>query len=174
MTFETEQAIVDEMMADDLEELQNLLADEAVHAYEFQHTSDPDEVRAYLQSILKLYKDENLASTDLGIFEKGSEKLIGLIRVRYGDPMLKLCDISGCLHSDYTNKGIATEVGIGLIDALIAKGVSKVSCNTISDNERACKLAERIGLDKEGHIKMAYWLDDQYYDQMYFGKVVNS
>jgi len=174
MTFETEQAIVDEMVADDLEELQQLLADEAMHTYEFQHTSDPEEIRSYLASMLKVYKDENLASTDLGIFEKGSEKLIGLIRIRYGDPMLKLCDISGCLHSDYTNKGIATEVGTGLLNALTAQGVNKISCNTISENIRACKLAARIGLEKEGHIKMAYWLDDQYYDQVYFGNVVNS
>jgi len=171
MTFETEQAIVDELVADDLKELQELLADESVHAYEFQHTSDPDEVKMYLESILKLYKDENYASTDLGIFEKESEKLIGLIRVRYNDPDLKLCDISGCLHSAYTNKGIATEVGKGLVSTLTAKGVAKVSANTISDNERACKLASRIGLDQEGHIRMAYWLDDQYHDQMYYGKV---
>ena len=174
MTFETEQAIVDELVADDLKELQELLADETIHAYEFQHTSDPDEVKMYLESILKLYKDENIASTDLGIFEKGSEKLIGLIRVRYNDPDLKICDVSGCLHSTFTHKGIATEVGKGLVDILLSKGVAKVSCNTISDNERACKLAERIGLDKEGHIKMAFWSDDQYYDQVYYGKVANN
>ena len=173
MTFETNQAIVDELVADDLKELQELLADETVHEYEFQHTSDPDEVKQYLESILKLYKDENFASTDLGVFEKGSEKLIGLIRVRYSDPDLKLCDISGCLHSGFINKGIATEVGKGLVDTLMANGVSKVSCNTIPENERACKLAERIGLDKEGHIKMAFWSDDKYYDQMYYGKVAN-
>ena len=174
MTFETEKAIVDELVADDLKELQELLTDETVHQYEFQHTSDPEEIKMYLESMLKLYKDDDIASTDLGIFEKGSEKLIGLIRVRYSDPDLKLCDISGCIHSGYTNKGIATEVGKGLVDALMSKGVSKVSCNTISENEHACKLAERIGLDKEGHIKMAFWSDDKYYDQVYYGKLTTN
>ncbi|MBR6323196.1 MAG: GNAT family N-acetyltransferase [Lachnospiraceae bacterium] len=65
---------------------------------------------------------------------------------------------------DYWNKGYATEALKAAIDFMFARGIHKVTCAHITENEASGRVMQKSGMLFEGVRKSEIYYHDQYWD----------
>ncbi|KAH7156593.1 acyl-CoA N-acyltransferase [Dactylonectria macrodidyma] len=74
------------------------------------------------------------------------------------------------LAAPYQNKGYGSEAINWALDwAFRFGGFHRVSIDTVSYNERATHLYQRLGFVEEGRSRQAHWHDRKWYDVIHFG-----
>ena len=167
--FESERTIVRQLLKSDFDDLLELYSKEESFKYDFEHPLAHYELGDYLNQIVQSYHYEESGYHMYGIELKSEEKIIGTFIYTLMDPKGLVCDIGGSLNSDYWKKGLAQEVGQESLKYLFSKNVEKVACGSFYQNKDSIKLIESLGFKKEGHVKMAIWLKDQYFDEVLYG-----
>lgn len=101
------------------------------------------EAASWLRSKLSADQNEELL---LGIVERGSKKLIGVVRAYSFDPIEKSADISYILNEKYSGQGFASEAVMALVSELLGEvGAEKVYADVDEKNDASRKLLERLG-----------------------------
>lgn len=79
-------------------------------------------------------------------------------------------EIGYTLHTWARRKGYATEAVAAVIDYLVdVAGVHRVEAATHPDNERSIHVLERLGFQREGVRREAYWVEDEVSDDAIYG-----
>ena len=121
---------------------------------------------------LRLSKIDETNSVLFGAFDDGN--LVGYVNVLRGDA-------NRIRHSAYIAMGILlsyTGQGIGKlllnkVDEWARKyGVTRLELTVMAHNEKAIKLYEKMGFNKEGIKKNSILIDGNYIDEYYMGKIL--
>ena len=169
MILEAERTVIRQIEPKDLRDLLEIYSDEKIFEYEFQNSYEIDQVKHWMQDVIMSYNYEHNDMYEYGIVEKKSQKLIGIVSMTYIDPEQRVCEIGAWLNTKYTGLGYSTEIGLQLVDYIFKRGSEKIFCSTAFQNEKSWKLIERLGFEKEGHVKMAIWSKGKYFDEVFYG-----
>lgn len=169
MIFETERIRIRKLLKSDIEDLVDLYSDEEVFEHEFDYPRNLSEVEYTVETILDEYTLLEKSVHRYVVEYKSNHKVIGTISWEFKDPEGLVCEIGGCLRSDFFDKGIGTEVFKVLLEFLFGQNTIRVFCSCSANNARAIRVVEKLGFEKEGHIKMAIFLNGEYIDEVYYG-----
>ncbi|MDF1694767.1 MAG: GNAT family protein [Saprospiraceae bacterium] len=169
MIFETDRTIIRRLIKSDVEDLVELYNDEEVFKHEFDDPRSFEDVEYTISYILEEYRIPERSVHKYVVEHKSDQKVIGTISYEFKDPDHLVCEIGGWIRTIYSKKGIGTEVVSGLLDTLFSQNTIRVFCSCSAENLGVIRLAEKLGFEKEGHIKMAIYVKGKYIDEVYFG-----
>ncbi|MBK8551736.1 MAG: GNAT family N-acetyltransferase [Ignavibacteria bacterium] len=162
--LETERLILREITPGDVREIFAIRSSEEAMKY-FGHNvyTSLTEADDMINAIVNGFK--NKEGIRWGITLKGSEKLIGS-----GGPWRLLkehlrCEIGYDLLPQYWKKGIMTEALREIIKFCFDKmNMHSIEANVDPDNIASVKLLEKLGFEKEGHLKESFYFNDVFTD----------
>ena len=108
------------------------------------------------------------------IFLKSNYQLIGTCMIFNVDLQAKHGEIGYVLNADYWNRGYGTEI-IKLISNYASKELKlhKLHARVVDRNIGSSKILEKNGFILEGNLKDYYFIDDKYYNGLFWGKVLD-
>lgn len=111
----------------------------------------------------------------LAIIAKDSKVHVGNISLQGINWVDRNAEIAFLLgEKEYWGKGIMGEAGKAMIDhAFITLNLHRVHCGTSTENKGMQRLAEKLGMSKEGVRKEAIFNDGKYHDIIEFGIINN-
>ncbi|MGB4588832.1 MAG: GNAT family protein [Clostridiaceae bacterium] len=100
----------------------------------------------------------------LGIYLKGTERLIGDIGLHFLDDISQV-EIGYTLDPLFQGKGYALEAVKALMTYLFKElHKHRITASVDPENEKSVHLLEKLGMRKEAHFMKSYLIDDEYYD----------
>jgi RimJ/RimL family protein N-acetyltransferase len=80
-------------------------------------------------------------------------KVIGDFVLTVNIPEHSQAEVGFSFHQGYTGRGLATRVLAAVLGfGFVQLGIHRITAATFTDNERAWKLMERVGMRREGHF----------------------
>lgn len=111
----------------------------------------------------------------MGIWLKSDDKYVGEIWIEPKNWEVPSFEIGWFLDRGYQGKGIATEaVRRSLAFLFNDLHAHKVIAITRDSNTRSCKLAERLGFRKEGHLRECGTENGKRYGLLHYGMLKNE
>lgn len=116
-------------------------------------------------NLRKFVVDEAL---DTAILYKG--KIIGKIGLHTMNRGNKSAQIGYMLDENYGGKGIVTRAAKAMTDlGMYEYDLHKIEIRAAVENKKSRAVPERLGYKKEGKIRSAEWLYDEYVDHVVYG-----
>ena len=169
MIYGTKHTRIRKLKETDLNDLVEFYSDDQVFIHDLDYPRDRAEVMLIVKRILDSYTLTEKNVHRYVIEYKSSNKVIGTISWKFKDSKGLICEIGGCLRTDYSNKGLGTEIFANLIQILFDRDVQQVFCSCSSENVRAIRVIEKLGFQKVGCNKMAIFKHGRYVDELTFG-----
>lgn len=142
--LETERLFLRRFTNADLPDLSEYLTNPEVVKYEPYGPMNPEEVKANLE--WRIATEEMIA-----VVLKSNQKMIGNIYL--GKREFDTLEIGFVFNNHYWGNGYAWESSTALIDYVFLNGIHRVYAECDPDNQRSWKLLEKLGFQKEGHLK---------------------
>jgi RimJ/RimL family protein N-acetyltransferase len=125
-------------------------------------------IRRYLERQISFQPFERDQVFDLAVERKEDGRLIGLLTL--------VCKEDGqaamgwALGVEYRGRGYATEAGRALMSyAFAVLGLHRIEAETSSGNAPSWRLAQRLGMRRELHLRQATVRDGQWQDSYVYG-----
>ncbi|HEX6593349.1 MAG TPA: GNAT family protein [Bacillota bacterium] len=134
-------------------------------------TKTVNDSRSFIEGSLEMYNNETGLTT--GIFY--NNKLVGVAGFNTFDWKNKIGYIGYWLSADWQGHGIMTRVVRTLIDyAFIELNLNRIDIRAAYENKRSRAIPERLGFKKEGHLRDAEKLNNQYVDHIIYGMLASE
>lgn len=148
MITETERLILRRYRESDLMDLHEYLSNPNVVKYEPYRPMTLEETRENLQ--WRISTDEMIA-----VELKATHKMIG--NVYLGKRDFDSLELGYVFQDAYWGGGYATESCKRLIEMAFANGTHRIYAECDPENENSWKLLERLGFEREAHLKQNVW-----------------
>jgi RimJ/RimL family protein N-acetyltransferase len=130
---------------DDWHDLQEIIIDKEASKYAFSDYPFPTGEREVKEITNWFSQGDNF----LAVYEKAEKKIIGYIAIN--SERQSEYNLGYCLHSDYKDKGYATEACIAVVNYVFSNlNTEKFVTGTSVSNEPSCKLLTKLGFHKTG------------------------
>ena len=137
--------IIRNFSPDDWCELQEIFVDKEASEYSFSDYPFPTGERE-VKEITNWFSQGN---SFLAVYEKVKKKIIGYIAIN--SEKQSEYNLGYCLHSDYQDKGYATEACIAVVNYVFSNfNAEKFVTGTAVSNTPSCKLLTKLGFRKTG------------------------
>ena len=162
--LETDRLLLREIIPEDAKEIYEVRSDEEAMKY-FGHNvytsfAEADEM---IMSVINGFK--NKEGIRWGITLKGSDKLIGSGGIWRLMKQHLRGEIGYDLSPKYWKKGIMTEALTEIIRfSFDNMNLHSIEANLDPDNAASVRLLEKLGFEKEGHLKESYCLNNAFTD----------
>ena len=104
-----------------------------------------------------------------GIVLKEGDRLIGGMRITIQHPEHRNGDIGYVLHRSHWKKGLMTEAGRAILDFGFSKlGLHRIYATCDPANEGSARVLEKIGMKREGHLRDALWMKNDWRDSLLY------
>lgn len=150
---ETERLILRRYEERDLQDLYEYLSNSKVVAYEPYKTMTIEEVKDNLT--WRISTDEMIA-----VELKATKKMIG--NVYLGKRDFETLEIGFVFNEGYWGNGYAKESCKKMIELAFHNGIHRIYAECDPANQNSWELLERLGFDREGHLKknVYFWKDE--------------
>ena len=96
---------------------------------------------------------------------KETGEVIGMInQCNKMNPYFRNVEVGYAIARKYWNRGYCTEALVAMIDLLLSRGVHKVFCQHVLENEASEKVMIKAGMKKEGLRRDELYYRDRYWD----------
>jgi ribosomal-protein-serine acetyltransferase len=124
-----------------------------------QNITDETEQQQYLSDLLA-----NRNNYIFGIFNKNPKQLVGIIGI-YNTSYNLEGEMKFWIISQNAGKGLATEACQRMLDICFNKlNLNRVYLLIATNNEPSRRVAEKCGFQKEGTLRQALYLDNQFHN----------
>lgn len=125
---------------------------------------DHEETKKYLSSVPSIYTEETAKSflgyltavkdsqetIQLGIFEKISERFIGMVTLESINHKDSSCELGYWISKDFTGKGLAFEAAYKMLEYAVKDlGIKTVKAYVIKEHEKSIGLLKRLGFKEK-------------------------
>jgi len=94
------------------------------------------------------------------------DKMIGEVGIYLSPLAQDKGDIGWSLHPDYQGQGYATEAARVLLDyAFVERDLRRVTSGCDTRNTASCRLMERLGMRREGHLRQSVFIEGAWRDE---------
>ena len=130
----------------------------------------PEQLREHLISRKRPWIFADNTWFSMGVFEHGSERLIGELVFRYESMADRRAEIGYCFHPDVWGRGFAFEA----VDAMTCVLFEQLDCHKLSAyfdpaNAASRKLLDRLGCHDEGVRLQHYYVWERWNDSQTYG-----
>lgn len=109
-------------------------------------------------------------SYEFGIFEKGSDRLVGNIGIVNVNSRCSHATLAYYVHPEMWNKGIATEAGRLILNyAFNTLVLNRVGAVCMVDNASSRRVLDKLGFTFEGVARQEIMKDGVFYDVAHYG-----
>jgi ribosomal-protein-serine acetyltransferase len=124
----------------------------------------------------KTFMDESMVQnrdgTRLSTFILYGERLVGAIGVVYFNRDHRKCELGYWLREDLQGLGIMSKAAAKFVEYLFkTKGMNRVEAQVLAGNLRSGGLLIGLGFQREGCLKQAVFMYDNYHDTEIYGLV---
>ena len=157
---------------DDVAEIHKFASDKNVSRFiGWNLSSTMDDTLELVESMLEKEKDD--IGIYASIFLKSTKTLIGTCMIFNFDLKAKHAEVGYVLSADYWNKGYGTETISLMVDyAFEELKLHKLHARVTDVNVGSSKILEKNGFLLEGNFKDYYFVDDKYYNGLFWGKIL--
>jgi ribosomal-protein-serine acetyltransferase len=122
------------------------------------------------ETFIKESMEHNSKGDQLSTFILYGEKLAGSLSVVRYQKGNKSCEIGYWLHKDLQGHGIMTKAVKGFVNHLFkTKALNRIEIHAATNNTKSQAIPTRLGFQKEGVLRQAILMYDQFYDRVLFG-----
>ena len=109
-------------------------------------------------------------SYELGIFENGTDRLIGNIGIVNVNSRCRHATLAYYIHPEMWNKGIATEAGRVILEYAFGRlELNRVGAVCMVENAASRRVLDKLGFEFEGIARQEIMKDGVYYDVAHYG-----
>lgn len=165
MTLTTPRLLLRELAPDDADALNEIERDERVTRYMSFDPQSLDQTRAYLEAAQRQQAETPRRTFDLAIAPLGAAKLLGRCGLEIRRPEHREAVLWYVLHPAAWGRGYVSEAATALIDfGFRTLGLHRVWADCDPRNAASCRVAERLGMTREGRLRDNYWLKGEWCD----------
>jgi len=131
------------------------------------------ETRKLIETML----DRESAGTHLyaSMVLKSTQEIIGTAMVFNFDKEANKAEIGYVIHRNHWGKGYGSEIVALMTDfAFQSLHLHKLYAYVVDANIGSARILEKNGYELEGRLKDNYFIDNKYYDALFFGKITNQ
>lgn len=127
------------------------LSDPAVAAGQYWDPFTPDQVAELFAEQAEV--PLGTPGTPIVLAAEYGGRVIGDFPLTITFPEHRQGDVGFSFHQDYTGKGLATRALAAVLGfGFTQLGLHRITAATFTDNDRACRLMERVGMRREAHL----------------------
>lgn len=170
MLLETDRLILREFVASDWPAVMAYQSDPRYLRYYEWTGRTETEVRAFVQMFLDHQQEEPRTKFQLAVILKAEDRLIGNCGIQMKTPDAREADIGYELDPDHWGQGYATEAA----HAIVAFGFSELKLHRvwswcIAENRGSSRVMEKLGMQREGHLRENEWIKGRWWDTLIYG-----
>ncbi len=133
-------------------------------------TRSLEETKDYVEKMIR--RDESGSHIYANIIDKSTNELIGTAMVFNFDEAAKHAEIGYVFHKDVWGRGFCTETVKLICDfAFNELGLHKLHAQVNAANIGSSRVLEKNGFELEGRLRDYHFVDGQYYDSLFYGKL---
>ena len=128
------------------------------------------EVREFVQAFISWQRQRPRRKYQLVAMLKQSGELIGNCGIRGSDENTFAGQLGYEVAPDYWGKGYATEAARAVLDFGFTKlKLERISAECVLENQRSCRVLEKLGMQQEGHLRHNEWMKGRWWDTLVYG-----
>lgn len=155
----------------DSEEIHSYASDEIVSRFiGWRLMNTLDETREYIETMIS----RESAGTHLyaSVALKSTHEIVGTVMIFNFDREANQAEIGYVFHRDHWGKGYGTEAVALVTDfAFNSLNLHRTYACVVDANIGSSRILEKNGYELEGRLRDHYFIDDAYYDCLYYGKI---
>ncbi len=156
INISTKRMIIRNFSPDDWRAFQEIIVDKEASKYAFSDYPFPTG-ELEVKNLTNLFSQGDYF---LAIYEKDIKRVIGYIAIN--SEKQSEYNLGYCLHSDYQDKGYATEACIAVVDYVFSNfKAEKFATGTAVSNEPSCRLLTKLGFQKTGENVISFRKDEE-------------
>lgn len=165
MELRTARLLLRELCLDDVGPLNHIERQESVARYMSYDPQTPEQTRAYIERRVAEALARPRRVFDLAITRAASRELIGrcgldVTRPEHHEAMVWYLLRPDCWGQGFAAEAVAALVGFGFGSL----GLHRIWADCDVRNAASCRLVERLGMKREGHLRENYWLKGEWCD----------
>lgn len=162
------------LSTEDVQEIHHYASDPEVSIFiGWDLMNTVEETREHIELML----NRESAGTHLyaSIVLKSTHEVIGTAMIFNFDEEANKAEIGYLIHRDHWGKGYGTEI-VALMTGFAFQSLHlhKVYAYVVDANIGSARILEKNGYALEGRLKDNYFIEDRYYDALFFGKIKNQ
>ena len=169
--LEGESVIFKPLSTNDVREIHDFASDEEVSRFiGWNLMNTLDETREHIETMI----NRESAGTHLyaSIVLKSTQAIIGTGMIFNFDQKANKAEIGYVFDKNYWGKGYGTESLALMSDfAFESLNLHKIHASVVDANAGSARILEKNGYVLEGRLKDHYFIENQYYDGLLFGKI---
>jgi len=163
MNLQTERLIIREYVKEDWQQVHIYSSNPEVVKFQGWGPNTEEQTKVFIEYVLDTQTQESRKDFQLAITLKSTGQLIGGAGMVLGTKAQ--ADIGYTLNPDFWGQGYATEAA----RALLVFGFGEMNLHRITatcdpTNIGSCKVLEKIGMTREGHLRENMWCKDRWRD----------
>ena len=129
-------------------------------------------VETFFTALIKPWDQQDHAWHGLGLREKNSTALCGLVFYRYKNKYAEVLELGCKLNPNVWGKGYAT-AGARLLMQYLSQNFPAHKYVAFCDSENGAseRIMQKLGMQKEGYFKSDYKIGDEWRDDLAYGLV---
>ena len=98
------------------------------------------------------------------------DRVVGDVALWSTDDAQRLAEIGWAFHPEVAGRGLATEAAAAVLDiAFDTYGLHRVAAQLDPRNVASARLCERLGMQREAHLRQSWWEDGEWTDSLVYG-----
>lgn len=154
---------------EDAEDLLSYYSRADVARYLLEEPWTPDQAKEQLgKRVARTGLDSEARA--LALVWEQSGRVIGDLGLWLTDERGEVAEMAWVMHPEYSGQGLATEAVRPVLDAAFeVYGVRRVSAQMDARNVASARLCERLGMQREAHLRQDCWSKGEWTDTLIYG-----
>lgn len=161
----------EQMTIDDSEAIHSFASDSEVSRFiGWPLTNTLEETTAYVEEMIR--RHESGSHVYANVIDKSTNKIVGTVMIFNFDRVANHAEIGYVFHQVAWGKGFCTEtVKLACDFAFNVLGLHKMHARVTAANIGSSRVLEKNGFELEGRLRDYYFIEDQYYDNLLYGRL---
>jgi RimJ/RimL family protein N-acetyltransferase len=169
LPIETPRLVLRKLQLEDLPDALEILSDPETFRYEEHPPMDEAEVKPWLERVAKEKLSDTTGELTLGIVLRDSQKLIGLVSVRYRDSNRLQASLRIQINNGFKRQGIGFEAFQATLSFCLRDiGLHRVTAACDSRNAAAVGLFTKLRMRNEAECLRDRFIDGEWADSLWF------
>jgi RimJ/RimL family protein N-acetyltransferase len=169
LPIETPRLLLRRLQMTDFSDTLEILSDNEIFHYDERPPMEEDEVKGWLEQVVKEKLSDPRGELTLGLDLKGVQKLVGLLSFRYRDRNRQQATLSITIASGHQRQGFGFEaLRAALSFSFCDIGLHRVVATCDSRNTAGVGLFTKVGMRKEGESLRDRYVDEEWADSAWF------
>jgi RimJ/RimL family protein N-acetyltransferase len=157
---------------EDVTALHDVESDAEAVRYQSYAPKTLEDCRAYLARDRESRNAKPRTCFDLAVTDKERGKLIGRVGLEVKQPELRVGELWFILRRDHWGRGLMTEAAGALMDmGFDSLHLHRIYLECDPRNLGACRLAQKLGMEREAHLRQNVWVKDEWCDSLIYARL---